>query len=141
MKIRGIARSILILGIIGTLVSAQQAAAESIFTATGAGGIEKLALRPLDLTNDAQSAAGAWTMDYLSTEDDTLETFDVEVEEEKGPGVIKQLVVFGIITAVVAYSVIVLMGSDDSEPEEKLPGKTVPMLARVGVDVPFTRSP
>ncbi|MDD4858288.1 MAG: hypothetical protein PHD74_09325 [Candidatus Krumholzibacteria bacterium] len=137
MNTGAIARSILILWVIGTLVSAQQAGAESVFARPCAEAVEKLTLRPLDLTSAAPSAAGALSMNYLSVGDDTTETFDVQVEEDKGPGMVKQLVVFGIITAVVAYSVIVLMSDDSESDETTKPGKEIPTFARVGVQ--FTR--
>lgn len=140
-EMKRVTRSILILGIVGTLVSAQQVRAESVFTGRGPGNIEKLTLQPLVIAGASSPASGSCALSFLSLRGDTIEMFDVPIEEEKGPGMVKQLVVFAIITAAVGYAVIVLMQSD-SEPEEtKTPEKPIPEYSRsLGTAMPFSRS-
>ncbi|MCX5752534.1 MAG: hypothetical protein NTW97_02675 [Candidatus Krumholzibacteria bacterium] len=148
MKVKAIARSVLILIVIGTLVSAQQASAENVFTPKGfdsikvrASGPPMPAGGPLMAAGGPAPAPGSGALSLRSFAADTVETFDVEIEEEKGPGVGKQLAVFAVITAIVAYAVIVLMQSDD-EPEKttKLPGKDPnPLPTSASLIAPITR--
>jgi len=126
MKIRGIARSVLILTIVGTFVSAQQASAESVFTGRRAGSIEALAARPILPTEVSSPAAGVCALSFSALRADTIETFDVQVDEEKGPGIGKQLAVFAIITAIVGYAVIELMKPDNEPVKTQKPGKPIP---------------
>lgn len=116
--------------VIGTLVSAQQASAESVFTPKGFDSIEACAVSRTMPASVTAPAPGPGAMSLQSFAADTVETFDVEIEEEKGPGIGRQLIVFGIITAIVGYAVIKLMASDD-EPAKttKLPGKEIPTSA------------
>jgi hypothetical protein len=141
MKVKGIAKGILILTVIGTFVSAQQAWAESVFTPKGFDSIKVPASVPLVPGSASAPASGPGAMSFRSIAADTVETFDVQIEEEKGPGIGKQLAVFTIITAIVAYSVIVLLQSDD-EPEKtsKLPGKDPnPFPTTASVSAAITR--
>lgn len=118
MRVRGTAKSVLVLIVIGTLVSAQQVSAESVFTPKGIDAVKVIeadrAVPPLE----APGAPAAGAAGFRAFATDTVETFDVEIEEEKGPGMWKQLAVFAIITAVVAYAVIELLGSDDEPVED-----------------------
>ncbi len=114
----------------GALVSAQQASAESVFTPKGFDAIEACATGrslPADFAAPAPGSGPGALGSLRSFAADTVETFDVEIEEEKGPGIGRQLAVFVIITAIVGYAVIELMASDD-EPAEpsKPPGKDIP---------------
>ena len=142
MRVKPAAKCVLVLLLIGTLVSAQQASAESVFTpkgieAAGAGGTPRVG------TMAAPTLAfGGSLSDYRALAADTVETFDVEIEEQKGSGVGKQLVIFAVITAAVAYAVIVLMQSDDEETTEASgstgkDGPAPPSAARIPVS--FTR--
>ncbi len=142
MKKRRMARTIFILAIVGTLVSAQQVSSESVFTAKDPMNFEKLRVRPFTLA-EAPSPTAEVSRNFLTLPGDTVETFDVEVEEEKGPGTAKQLVIFAIITAAAAYAVIELMKPDDSErkPDSGGNGKEPPTISRSAlVSVPLTRS-
>jgi len=124
MKVKAMAKSVLVLTVIGTLVSAQQAWAESVFTPRGFDSIRVRASDPLMPASASGPASGPGASGFRSIAADTVETFDVQIEEEKGPGIAKQLAVFAVITAIVGYSIVVLMKSDD-EPEatSTLPGK------------------
>jgi|GEM_PF-2892288 len=137
---KGIARNIVVLGVVGALVSAQQARAESVFTQSGRGGVAKLTLLPFVLTNAGSSAGRASALAFIALRGDTVETVGIEVEEEKGPGMGKQLAVFAIVAAAVAYAVIVLMKGDDAPAKTSKPGKPAPGFpAGLRVVVPFTR--
>lgn len=118
MKTKGTARSVLVLIVIGTLVSAQQVSAESVFTPKGIDAVKVIEADRVAPSLDPPGAPAAGAVGFRAFAADTVETFDVEVEEEKGPGVGKQLAVFAIITAVVAYAVIELLGSDDQPAED-----------------------
>jgi hypothetical protein len=141
MKTKATAKSVLIMFVIGTLVSAQQASAESVFTPKGFDSIEAYAVsRPMPPSLPAP-ASGPGALGMRSFSADTVETFDVQIEEDKGPGMGKQLAVFAIITAIVGYAVIELMATDD-EPAtpKKPPGKEVPtFVAAWGISAGITR--
>jgi len=137
-----IARNILIMTVIGAFVCAQQISAESVFTTAERGAVEALAGRPIVLINASLPPIGICALSFSGLGADTVETFDVEVDEEEGAGIGKQLAVFAIITAVVAYAVIELMKTDDSEPAKDTgSGKPVP-FSRIGAPyaVPLTPS-
>ena len=141
MKAKATAKSVLVLIVIGTLVSAQQASAESVFTPKGFDSIKVRAAGLLMPASASAPVSGPSALSLRSFAADTVETFDVEIEEEKGPGIGRQLAVFAIITAIVGYAVIELMASDD-EPAEpsKPPGKEPPPLpAGAGVSAVITR--
>jgi len=141
MKMHRIARSVLILTIVGTLVSAQQASAQSVFTGRGAGKTEVLVSRPIALTGVSVPTAGVCALSFSSPKADTVETFDVQVDEEKGAGIGKQLAVFAIITAIVGYAVIELMKSDSGKStESNTSGKPTPgVAASARITIPLTR--
>jgi hypothetical protein len=141
MKVKAIAKSVLILLVIGTLVSAQQASAESVFTPKGFDSIKTCEAVPLMPASAPAPASDPGEQSFRAFGSDTVETFDVEIEEEKGPGIGKQLAVFAIITAIVGYAVIELMNSDD-EPAKpsKPPGKEIPTSSSVmGISAAITR--
>jgi hypothetical protein len=141
MKAKAIARSVLILIVIGTLVSAEQASAESVFTPTGFSSIKACAAGAHMPASASAPASGPCALSFRSLAGDTVETFDVEIEEEKGPGIGKQLAVFAIITALVGYAVIELMKTDDEPAKTSKPAGKEPPFApsAVGISVPITR--
>ncbi len=141
MKIGAIARSVLVLLVIGTLVSAQQVSAESVFTPKGIDAVRVIEADRTAPPLDPAFAPAAGAAGFGAFAADTVETFDVEIEEEKGPGIGKQLAVFAIITAVVAYAVIVLLGSDDEPSDDSgTNGKEPPDLPGAArVPAPFIR--
>jgi hypothetical protein len=142
LRTRCIARSLLVMAVIGTLSAAQQVSAQSVFGARGAGTGSLSAAPSLAFGSSGFHAAGAPALGYASTPGDTVETLDIQVEEDKGPSLWKQLVVFGVITAVVAYSVIALMGSNDETPPEDTGGSGKPTPVRVpgsAIAIPLTR--
>lgn len=137
---RGIARTVIVLAVVGTLVSAQQARAESVFTDCVRSGVPRLTLPRVLLASAGSSAGRASALEFLALRADTVETADVEVEEEKGSGIGKEIAVFAIIGAAVGYAVFVLMRGDDESTKTSKPGKpgpVFPALARFAV--PLTR--
>ena len=141
MKVRAIGKSILVMIVIGTLVSAQQASAESVFTSKGFDSMEVCAVSRIMPASASGSAPGPCALSLRSFAADTVETFDVQIEEEKGPGIGRQLVVFAIITAIVGYAVIELMASDDEPADSSIPvGKEIPSFPSVvGISAAITR--
>lgn len=136
-----VARAALIGTLIGTLVSAQQVSSESVFNAKDSVDFTGRRVKPLVLASTVSFEAGVASLEYRALRGDTVETFDVEIEEEKGPGIIKQLVIFAVITAAVGYAVIVLMKSDETEKKREPPGKEPPSATRGAlISVPFPHS-
>ena len=141
MDTKHVARAAFIGTLIGTLVSAQQVSSESVFNGKDSVDFAGLRVKPLILASTVSFEEGVASLEYRALRGDTVETFDVEIEEEKGPGIIKQLVIFAVITAAVGYAVIVLMKSDDTEKKSGPPGKEPPSFARGAfISVPFPRS-
>ena len=113
MNSKASARSVLVLIVIGTLVFAQQARAESVFSPRGFDALKTAASATPMPASGPLPASSSSALGFRSFAADTVETFDVKIEEEKGPGIGRQLAVFAIVTAVVGYAVIELMTSDD----------------------------
>jgi len=72
--------------------------------------------------------------EYSSAGIDTVETFEIEFEEEsERKGSWKELAAFLIVTGIVAYVVIVMMQPDEEEEKDELPaggkGEPVPFAA------------
>jgi hypothetical protein len=140
MSTKHVLRATFILTLIGMVVSAQQVSSDSVFDAKDRVNFEKLRVTQLSLAATVSPGGEAASLGYRVLRGDTVETFDVEVEEEKGPGIARQLVIFAIITAAVGYAVIVLMKSDDSEKEKEPSGKEPPTVARGAlISAPFPR--
>jgi hypothetical protein len=132
-------RGIIALAVVGSLVSAQQARGESAFTVTGARCAATPELQHLVLARGAAPSCGTSALYFASSRADTVETIDVEVEGHKGPSMAKQLAVFAVVTAAVAYAVIVLMKSDNGSSKTQSSGKPVPTSALAGFAVPLSR--
>jgi hypothetical protein len=113
MKAKTLSRSALVLFVIGTLVSAQQVSAESVFTPKGIDAAAACAVGNTAPAGASASNSAEGGFGFRALSADTVETFEVQIEEEKGPGIGKQLAVFAVLTAVVGYAVISLMSSDD----------------------------
>jgi hypothetical protein len=129
---RSACKVILVLLIIGTLVSSQQIAAESVFAQKRHVEYERLVLTPPDFsleTNPHFTALAA----------DTMETFDIEVEEEGDRSLYKEIAVFLIVGAAVGYIVYLLIKPDEEEGEDTNGGKEPPVTPAVGVSIPITR--
>jgi len=140
MKWKEFARTILILAMIGTFVSAEQVSGESVFTVKGGPPLEKLVIQPSLFAEAGQAESGPAAVSFSAFAADTIETFEVEVEEDKGPGVIKQLVIFAVLTAIAGYAVFTLLDSDDETENDKPGGKDPPVFSAAVMRIPLTRS-
>lgn len=123
---------ILILFLIGTLVSSQQVSSESVFTQKKHLDFDRLVIGPPDFagkTNPVVAAAYA----------DTLETFDIEVEDESERNVYKEIAIFLIVGAAVGYVVYLLIKPDEEDSGDTNGGKEPPITQSVGVSIPLTR--
>jgi hypothetical protein len=140
MNIRAMARSVLVLTVVGTLVSAQQVSAESVFTPKGFDAVTAAEVGRIMAPESPASSPLAGRAGFGAFAADTVETFAVEIEEEKGPGMGKQLVIFAIITAVVGYAVIALLGSDDEPAEESTNTGKEPPFFPTGARLPSSVS-
>jgi hypothetical protein len=100
-----------------------------------------LASRPIALKEVSVPTAGVCALSFSSLKVDTVETFDVQVDEEKGAGIGTQLAVFAVITAIVGYAVIELMKSDDGKStDSNTSGKPTPgVAASARITIPLTR--
>ncbi len=136
MSIRAMAKSVLVLIVIGTLVSAQQVSAESVFTPRGIDAVKVVEVNRAAPSLDPPGTPAAGGAGFRAYGVDTVETFDVEIEEEKGPGMWKQLAIFGVITAVVGYAVFELLGSDDEPVEDSGTGGKEPPNVPGGARLP-----
>jgi hypothetical protein len=141
MNPKASAKSVLVLIVIGTLISAQQARAESVFSPKGFDSLKASATgTPMPASGPAPASSPS-ALSWRSFAADTVETFEVEIEKDKGPGLGRQLAVFAIVTAVVGYSVIVLMKSDDAPAKTtKRNGKDPnPFSVIAGISAAITR--
>lgn len=142
-------KPVLILFIIGTLVSAQQVSSENLFVECDDLGLDGLELADPDFTSSLPrgmdvginmvSAPGHAGPGFFSACFDTLETFDVELEEEKGSGFYKELAAFIIVAAMVGYMLVTIIKPDEQD-EETDPGsgKDIPK-AFTGITIPLNR--
>ena len=69
---------------------------------------------------------------------DTLETFDIEIGEEEGKNLYKEIAIFVIVAAMVGYMVIELIKPGDEEEESTSNGKDIPGPF-IGISVPITQ--
>jgi uncharacterized membrane protein YqjE len=120
---------ICILLILGMFVSAQQVSSESIFESRGYLTLDEL----------KTDFSGAAAYENVPMYADTLEMYDIELEEEER-NVYKEIAVYVIIAAVVGYLVVTLIKPDEEEavPED---GKEPPVMSGLSVQIPFNRSP
>lgn len=127
-------KKVLIIVAMGTLVSAQQVSSENVFEEKGDLAFDRLLLPSPDFSD-----GGA--LHYSALPSDTVEAFDIEIEEE-GPGLYKEIAVFLIVAAVVGYMVVKIINPGDEEEKEENGGKEPPPFNSViGVSVPLNRSP
>ncbi len=132
MKVRRYLRTTLILLMTGTFVSASQAAlsrpgsaeeegsGESCFTESGMLDLSEMTIGP-----------GAFTPAAA----DTLETYEIELEDEGKKGVnYKAIVGLVIAAAFIGYAIYVLIVPDEEEEPEDIPGKEPPVAL---ITIPF----
>ncbi|MBN1885560.1 MAG: hypothetical protein JW876_08565 [Candidatus Krumholzibacteriota bacterium] len=133
---RPIGRTMFILLLIGAFVSAQQARAnESVFSRAPSRARNDLSSLVVDNGPDMQAVA---TATWRGMPPDTVETYDIELEEDEGPGLTKEIVMFAIIAAVVGYMIVTLIQPDDDETsvDDGGSGKPTPTAT---LAIPFVR--
>jgi hypothetical protein len=106
--VKGALKKIFLIIIIGAFVSVQQTSAESIFQEEERFSLHHLVLTTPVLHEGSNTA-------FLSFGSDTIETYEIELEEEEGPGLYKEIAMFVIIAAVVGYMVVQLIQPDEEE--------------------------
>ncbi len=125
-----IARSILILFLIGMFVSVQQVSSEEIVECGGREfSLEHLAGAGTALSIDRGEC-------FFSYGVDTLETFDIELEE-KEENLYKEIAIAAIVAVMVGYMVITLISPGEDEKEPSPNGKDIPGPF-VGISVPIS---
>lgn len=130
---RGQMCRVCILFLIGMFVFAQQGASETIFHKEGRFSLHDAKL-PSPNFSDAVAHA------YIPVYADTVETYDIELEEEKERSLYKEIAIFIIIAAMVGYMVIKLVEPDD-EGSVSDGGKEPPVIPILSVSIPFNQSP
>jgi len=90
--------------------------------------------------NSIYTQGDSWTnsstggrIPFLMSTPDTVETYEIEIEEESKSNRLKEMAVFVVVVAVVGYIVIVMMQPEDEEEKSTPPGS--------GKPVPFGRVP
>ena len=124
-------KSIIVLLLIGTFVSAQQVSSEEIVDC----GEHELHLERLVGADTGFSIDTAARFSADCT--DTLETFDIELEEERGGNLYKEIAIFAIVAAMVGYMVITLLDPGDEEKDSAPDGKDIPGPF-FGISVPLS---
>jgi hypothetical protein len=129
---KSIVRTVLILLMVGTLVSAQQVPSETVFERKCTDlSLYSLAIAP-------QVYAPERTAEFVSFPSDTVETYDIEIEEDKGKSLYKEIAVFVIVAAMVGYMIITLIGSDEEQAGgSDNGGKPIPPAASIEYSIPF----
>ncbi len=126
-------KKVLIIVALGTLVSAQQVSSENVFEDKGDLDFDRLLL-PSPNFSDSRALC------FSAISSDTVEAFDIEIEEE-GPGLYKEIAVFLIVAAVVGYMVVRIIDPGDEEEEGNGGKEPPPFNSVIGVSVPLNRSP
>lgn len=123
--IRGAARSVLILFVIGTFVSAQQVRAANVFTEDKSVDLAGMTLQAPDFSPGEPGARF-----YASA--DTIETYEIEIEGKKSGNIYKEIAMVAIIAAFATYMVVTVFfpGGEDEE-EDNGGGKDLPDFTAV----------
>ncbi|UCF04877.1 MAG: hypothetical protein JSV33_13280 [bacterium] len=117
--------------VVGTFVSAQQVSSETIFEQKDTD----LKLHRLTIAQPA--CAPEHTVSFISFRSDTVETYDIEIEEDKGKSLYKEIAVFVIVAAMVGYMIITLIGSDEEQTGSDNGGKPGPLAASIEYSIPI----
>lgn len=123
----------------GVLLLAGRAAAESVFDAPNAFGP---APGSFGVVGGA-SGFGLAAAFAMPAGQDTVETFDVEIEEpEKGMNIYKEIALVAVVSAAVGFAVYQLIKADDEPVEDGDggSGKPTPFAAPFTARLPFIRS-
>ena len=124
-----------ILLIVGMLVSAQQISAESIFTQRGALSLDDLRLDPPDFSSIESPGSN------IPLYADTLEMYDIELEEEDERNIYKEIAAYVIVAGAIGYMIYTFIKPDEEEETPSSGGKEAPVLPAFSIPIPINRSP
>lgn len=127
---RKLCRSLIVLFVMGTLVSAQQVSAENVFDTKGDLELEKMAF-------EIEGSTGESGLFPASARSDTLETYEVELEEDSEASVYRQIAVAAVVAAFVGYILIQYLKPDEEEEASKSNIKEIP-TSTAGLSVSFS---
>jgi hypothetical protein len=99
-------KRILVIVVIGATVSGQQVSSQNVFQEEKDLVHNHLVITSPNFTDNMEPT-------FVSFHYDTVEAFEIEVEEDKGPGLYKELAVFLIVGAMVGYIVVQMIKPDD----------------------------
>lgn len=122
----------------GVALLAGPAAAESVFDAPAAFGSPPGSFRGLGAATGFSLAAAF----AAAAGQDTVETFDVEIEEpEKGASIYKEIAIVAVVSAAVGFAVYQLIKTDDEPVADDGggSGKPTPFAAACAARLPVIR--
>jgi hypothetical protein len=123
-------RKAVILLLIAAFASAQQGYAGTVIISDEPLELEKMLV-------EVPSLIGAEASAFHPAVTDTLETIDIEVEEDKGINY-KEIAAYVIIAGAVAYVLYTLLKPDDEEEETEENGKPTPKT-RIALQMSLSR--
>jgi hypothetical protein len=122
-------KAVLVLLMTGTFVSATQASLAGT-PAPAAAGTRKNCFEDGGLLDLAEMRLGAPAASMAAA--DTLETYEVELEDEGKKGVnVKAIIGFTIAAAFIGYALYILLVPEEEEEEEQPAGKEPPVYLRI----------
>jgi hypothetical protein len=133
MMLKRYLRTALILLIVGTFVSASQSALSRPVCPEDEGSAENCFAEPgmLDLSEMTVVSSVFSTVAAA----DTLETYEIELEDEGKKGVnYKAIVGLAIAAAFIGYALYIMLVPDEEEEPEDIPGKEPPVAV---ITIPF----
>lgn len=127
-------KQMLIMLTIGFFISAQQIHAEAVQRNENPLDLNSLVITSPDLGEDSRPV-------FIPTFGDTIETYDIELEEKKDSATLyKEVAAFVIAAAMVTFIVVTLLEKDEEEDRTDRSGKDFPPVGqRVQFYIPFTR--
>lgn len=120
----------LILCVIGTLVSAQQVSSETVFDRPSGVSLHELTITKAELKQATYHS-------LRSMPSDTTETYDIELTEEKGSSLFREIAVVAVVVAMVGYMVYVMLDKDELEPVTNGGGKPGPVAQALEFTFPL----
>lgn len=133
-------RVILVVLLLGSFISAQEARSESVFQAERARSLASLVIQPPSLPGGSFGNGGT-AASYAVLPADSTQSVDIEVPEAKAHHPYKEIIGFAIVTAIVAYAAITIFKPDNEQKTTQGgSGKPVPPEAlAIGFSVPLSR--
>ena len=122
-------RSLLIFFVAGSLLSAQQVRSDTVFSEKG-----MVDLKELVMTEDGMPSGSEAVFSALPA--DSIEVIEIELEEEKGSSIYKEVAAVAIVAAFTTYIIITLFFSEDEETEDE---GNIKDVSSFGISIPITR--